>query len=149
MPSAAPGPDPEFQDLVRSRYAGNPHGLTELGARLLVGREAPHAPVDGAALIAEAAQQGDVRAWHYVAVLAAAGVGRRQSWLDAFHAIERAIALGDAQALRQLELLREMGLGDAKDVRSWLAEPVPQALRDTPRFTSYVGFLTPAACAYL
>jgi hypothetical protein len=149
MPSAAPGPDPEFQALARSRYAGDPRGMTELGARLLVGREAPHAPVDGAALIAEAAQQDDAMAWHYVAVLAACGIGRRQSWIDAFNAIERAVALGDARAARELELLREMGLGGANTVRIWLTQPKPQVLRDTPRFTAYADFISPTACAYL
>jgi prolyl 4-hydroxylase len=148
MPPAASGPDPEFQALVRSRYAGNPQAMTELGARLLVGREAPHAPIDGAALIADAAQQGHPAAWRYVATLAASGVGRQQSWVDAFAAIESAAALGDPASTRQLELLREMGL-EANQVRSWLTSSTPHFLRDSPRFTTYAGFLTPAVCAYL
>jgi hypothetical protein len=148
MPPAAPGPDPEFQALVRSRYAGNPQAMTELGARLLVGREAPHAPIDGAALIADAAQQGHPAAWRYMAALAASGIGRQQSWVDAFAAIERAVALGDAPSARQLELLREMGL-EANEVRSWLTSSMPHVLRDSPRFTTYAGFLAPSVCAYL
>ena len=148
MPPAASGPDPEFQALVRSRYAGNPQAMTELGARLLVGREAPHAPLDGAALIADAAEQGHAAAWRYVAVLAASGVGRQQSWPDAFAAIDRAAALGDPASARQLELLRDMGL-DANAVRSWLASSNSHVLRDSPRFTAYAEFLTTAVCAYL
>jgi len=148
MMPAASGPDPEFQALVRSRYAGNPEAMTELGARLLVGREAPHAPMDGAALIAEAARQGDAAAWRYVAVLAGSGVGRRQSWPEAFAAIERAVALGDAHSARQLELLRDMGL-DATEVRRWLGSSKAHVLRASPRFTTYVDFLTAAVCAYL
>jgi prolyl 4-hydroxylase len=148
MPPAASGPDPEFQALVRSRYAGNPQAMTELGARLLVGREAPHAPLDGAALIADAAEQGHAAAWRYVAVLAGSGVGRQQSWPDAFDAIERAAALGDPASARQLELLRDMGL-DANAVRIWLASSKPHVVRDSPRFTTYADFLTAAVCAYL
>ena len=148
MPPAASGPDPEFQALVRSRYAGNPQAMTELGARLLVGREAPHAPLDGAALIADAAEQGHAAAWRYVAVLAGSGVGRQQSWPDAFDAIERAAALGDPASARQLELLRDMGL-DANAVRIWVASSKPHVVRDSPRFTAYAGFLSAAVCAYL
>jgi len=102
MSEAAGVPDPDFQALVRKQYAGNPQAMTELGARLLVGRDAPQAPVDGAALIAEAAQQGDPGAWRYVAVIAAAGVGRAQSWPDAFDAIQRAAESDDTHAKRQL-----------------------------------------------
>ncbi len=87
MSEAASVPDPEFQALVRKQYAGNPAAMSELGARLMVGREAPYAPADGAALIAEAAEQGDPDAWRYVAVLAAAGLGRAQSWCGALPAL--------------------------------------------------------------
>src|SRR5471030_873095 len=104
MSGAAPATDLEFQALVRATYSGNPMAMTALGARLMVGREAPFAPVDGAALIAEAARQGHADAWNYVAVLAAAGVGRTQSWPDAFDALGRAADLGDVQAARQVRL---------------------------------------------
>ena len=106
---STPTPDPQFQALVRTTYAGNPAAMTALGARLVVGREAPLSPADGAALLAEAAQQGDAQAWGYVAVLAAAGVGRAQSWPDAFDALDRSANLGDTQAARQLQLLRYSG----------------------------------------
>src|SRR5687767_2504670 len=135
MSETAPSPDPEFQALVRAKYAGNPQAMTELGARLLVGREAPQSPVDGAELIAEAAQQGDAAAWLYVAVIAAAGVGRPQSWPDAFDAIHRAADSPAAQ--RQLELMRGMGLAGAGDVRGWLARAAAHALREAPRFVAF------------
>ena len=148
MAPAARQPDPEFQALVRSRYAGNPQGMTELGARLLVGRDAPHAPLDGAALIAEAAQQGDAGAWHYLAVLAASGIGRAQSWPDAFSALDRAATLGHTHARRQLAVLGGMQL-DAAGVHRWLAPPEVRVLRESPRFVTFAGFLTPSMCAYL
>src|SRR3954467_2925570 len=98
--------DLAFQALVRTQYKGNPQALTALGARLVVGRDAPSSPVDGAALIAEAAKQGDPRAWACIAVLAAAGVGRAQSWPDAFAGLERAADRGCEPALRQREVVR-------------------------------------------
>jgi len=147
MSEAVGVPDPDFQALVRKQYAGNPHAMTELGARLLVGRDAPQAPADGAALIAEAAQQGDGAAWLYVAVIAAAGVGRAQSWFDAFDAVHR--AADSASAQRQLELIRGMGIAGAGDVRGWLARAGARTLREAPRFVAFSGFLTLDVCLYL
>ena len=149
MPEAASVPDLRFQALVRAQYAGNPEAMTALGARLIVGREAPLAPVDGAALIAEAAQQGDAGAWSYVAVLAAAGVGRAQSWSDAVQALERAAALGRCEAVRQLELMRAMGAASADEIRQWLSAAQGRVLHEAPHFVAYAQFLTPAVCAYL
>ena len=92
-------PDAEFQTLVRARYAGNPQAMTALGARLMVGRDAPFSPIDGLALLNEAAQHNDAEAWAYLAVMAAAGVGRTQSWGDALVALERAATLHHAPAV--------------------------------------------------
>ena len=47
MAETQPAPGLEFQALVRKKYAGNPPALTALGARLLVGRDAPRSLVDG------------------------------------------------------------------------------------------------------
>ena len=149
MSQAAPGPDLDFQALVRTRYAGNPHGITELGARLLAGREAPYAPVDGAALILEAAQQGDAEAWHYVAVLAASGIGRGQSWSDGYAALTRAAELGDAHARREIDVLAGLGISGGNELRTWLLPPAAHVLHDAPRFVTYAGFLAPAICAHL
>lgn len=135
--------------LQQAADSGNPLAMTELGARLVVGRAAPCAPADGAALIAAAAQQGDAGAWGYAAVLAAAGVGRAQSWPDAFDALGRAAALGDPKAARQLELLHDIGVRGAADAADWLSTARGQNLRQAPRLDTYAGFLTPAWCAYL
>lgn len=142
-------PDAEFQALVRAKYAGDPGAMTALGARVVVGRDAPQSPVDGAALIAEAAEQGDREAWCYVSVLAAAGVGRAQSWSDAYAALERGGALGDSAAASQLALLREMNVGNAADAQRWIGGAERQTLRESPRFFTFSGFLPPALCAHL
>lgn len=135
--------------LQQAADSGNPLAMTELGARLVVGRAVPCAPADGAALIAAAAQQGDAGAWACAAVLAAAGVGRVQSWPDAFDALGRAAALGDQKAARQLELLHDTGVRGAPDAADWLSGARGQNLRQEPRLDTYAGFLTPAWCAHL
>ena len=154
--SAAGGtsaPDPEFQALVRARYAGNPEAMTALGARLLVGRDAPWSPVDGAVLIEEAARQGDPAAWGRLAVLAATGVGRAQSWTDAFEALDRARKLGDAHAGKQASVLSAAGVGAVDDVEGWLSQGASpsgvEVLNETPRFVLRSGLLTPGLCDYL
>ena len=142
-------PDAEFQALVRAKLAGDPAAMTALGARLLVGRDAPFAPVDGAALIEQAAEQGDAAAWAHVAVLAAVGIARVQSWTSAYSALERAQALGDAAAAAQLDLLREMGLRSGIDAERWARGATRETLRETPRFFTSPGLLPVAACTYL
>ena len=149
MSEAVSIPDAQFQALVRKKYAGNPQAMTALGAQLVVGREAPFAPVDGAALIAEAAQQGDADAWRYLAVLAAAGVGRAQSWSDAFSALARAAHLGDVHAARQLDLLEATQCGGPDAARDWLSSARARVLNQSPLFVAYADFLTPALCAHL
>lgn len=148
MPAAAPKPDPEFQALVRSRYAGNPRAIGELGARVLVGRDAPQSPADGAALIAEAAQQGDAAAWCHMAVLAATGVGRPHSWADAWHALEQGATLGCESAVRQRELLRTLGLSPV-DVEEWLRPPEAHTVLASPRLIHYPDFLPSSLCGHL
>ena len=149
----ASAPDPEFQALVRATYAGNPQAMTALGARLLVGRDSPWSPVDGAALIEEAARQGDPVAWGHLAVLAATGVGRVQSWADALDALARAVERGDPRAARQASLLRDLGVRGAHDVESWVSpgedSQSTKVLHEAPRFVFRFDFLAPALCSYL
>ena len=152
MADPRPAPDLEFQALVREKYAGDPQAMTALGARLIVGRDAPRSLVDGMALIAEASRQGDAGAWCCLAMLAAAGVGCPRNWDHALSALHRAIELGDTHAVRQAQVLHECGIGNAADVERWL---VPadgcngRVLRESPRFVALAGFLPPVLCAYL
>jgi len=55
MAEATKASDVEYQALVRAKYAGNRQAMTALGARLIVGRDSPFSPVDGEALLREAA----------------------------------------------------------------------------------------------
>lgn len=149
MAAAAFEPDLEFQARVRAKYAGDSQAIAALGARLLVGRQAPFAPVDGAALIEEAARLGDGAAWRHIAVLAATGVGRAQSWSDAFDALARARELGDSLADAQADLMSGMGVTDATSVQPWLTASLARALGESPRMIACREFLTPAVCAHL
>jgi hypothetical protein len=149
MTAAASQPDLKFQALVRARYAGDPQAMGALGARLVVGREAPYAPVDGAALIEEAARQGDGAAWRHMAVLAAAGVGRTQSWRDALDALAQARELGDPLASADSDRVCALGVTDAKSAHAWFATPPGRELCTSPHMAAYREFLTPAVCAHL
>ncbi len=149
MSEATPLPDAEFQRLVRQQYGGDPQAMAALGARLVVGQDAPSAPVDGAALIAEAAQQGDPAAWGYVALLAASGVGRAQSWPDTFEALARAASLGAPNAERELELMRSLGVDSAETALAWIASVEGRELHASPRFVAYAGFLSMEVCEHL
>ncbi len=142
-------PDLEFQALVRKKYAGNPPALTALGARLLVGRDAPRSLVDGKALIAEASQQGDAGAWCLLALLAAAGVDSPRNWAQAYTALQRAMELGSTHAARQIEVLQQCGSGDAAAAERWLAAAHNRVLRESPRLVTVAGFLPPVLCDYL
>ena len=149
MAETRPAPDLEFQALVRKKYAGNPQAMAALGARLLVGRDAPRSLVDGKALIAEASQQGDAEAWCLLALLAAAGVDSARDWDHALAALQRAIELGSTHAAQQMEVLQQCGIGDAAGVERWLAAANNHVLRESPRLVTVAGFLPPAVCAYL
>lgn len=142
-------PDTEFQALVRKTYAGNPCALTALGLRLLAGRDAPHSPVDGEALIAEAARQGEAAAWAHLGALAAAGVVRVQCWQSAWEVLRRAGDSGHAGALRQFELLALARIHSAADIAEWLASPRFRSIHDHPRITACAGFIEPEWCTHL
>ncbi len=51
--------DAAFLSQVRARHGGDTQALLKLGVRLLNGDNAPHSPVNGAAVIAIAADQDD------------------------------------------------------------------------------------------
>jgi prolyl 4-hydroxylase len=149
VPESRAQPDAEFQALVRARYAGDAAAIAALGARVVVGRDAPQSPVDGAALIAAAAADDDPAAWAYLSVLAAAGIGRSQSWADAYGALVRAASLRHEEAESQLALLREADIASADAARAWIGAARCETLREGPRFLTCDGFLPPAFCGHL
>jgi len=132
--------------LVQRAAAGDARAQGQLGGLLLVGRGVPYQPQEGLRLIEAATAQNDPAALQLSAVLAALGVGRRQSWVDAVRLVERAAETGDAQAQAQLVVL-----GDPArfDVEEWFG-PVDGAQRfATPRVYTVTNFLPKAACAWI
>lgn len=142
-------PDAEFQALVCSTHTGNPAALTALGLRLITGRDAPYSTVDGEALIAEAARQGDAAAWYYLATLSAAGAIRQPCWHSAWDALCRARKARFAPALRQYELLSQAGIRSVTDIDAWLSPPDFRAIHHDPRAAACKNFIEPAWCRHL
>ena len=149
MPEFSTTPDFQFQKLVRAKYAGNPRAMSALGARLMVGRDSPFSPIDGLDLLNEAARQNDAEAWSYLAVMAAAGVGRAQSWADAFDALAKAARLDHAPAVQQRKFLEGLGINSAADAETWINKFDTRLLHEAPRFAAHAGFLPLALCKYL
>ena len=149
MPDYLLTADAEFQKLARAQYAGNPAAMTALGARLLVGRDAPFSPVDGLELLHEAARQHDADAHACLAVTAAAGTCRAQSWADALEALAQAANRNHARAVKQLRLLSALGVNSAADVEAWINKFNSRVLRESPRFTAHAGLLPLVLCKYL
>jgi prolyl 4-hydroxylase len=134
---------------LRAHHGDNPCTLAALGARLLVGRDAPHAPADGYALLEWSAERNNADAWHKLAVLAAAGVAREQSWDDAFAALAHAAELGHKGARQERQLLASLNIGDGAASRGWIVRVQSRTLRETPRLTAHAGLLPLALCKYL
>jgi prolyl 4-hydroxylase len=141
--------DVQFQAMVHSRHGNDPQALADLGTRLVAGRDAPLAPADGAALILEAAHAGNALACARAAVLAASGIGREQSWTDAFECLHTAADRGSLDAARQLDLLGTLGVQDSRDVEAWLVPPDRKVVHENPRLCAYANFLPPPLCAHL
>jgi hypothetical protein len=146
----APDPaiTPELRASIRATCGDDSRALCALAARLIVGRDTQQLPDAGAALLEEAATSGNPQAWALLAVIAAAGVGRQQSWSDALAALYRAAELGDAAAAHQRDLLAHLGIANAQDAARWIAAAQPLEIRHSPRLISYREFLAPALCAH-
>ena len=123
--------------------------LAAFGERLLLGWQAPCSPRDGAALLAEAAEKGDARACLVSSVIAAAGVGRTQSWGDAFKALNQAAELGAPEAAVQLALLRRLGLETPQVATQWIVAVQPRVLGAERRLRQVSEFLPRDLCDYL
>lgn len=132
----------DVTSLQQRANAGEAQAQYELGARLLVGRNAPFAPQDAVRFIAAAAQQENTDALQFSAVLAALGIGRTQDWREAFDLVRRAAEKGDARAQGQVAVL-----GDA--FVNQLAIPPVVTHFDAPRIVTSEAFLSAAACVWV
>lgn len=135
-------PAADLTSLQQRASAGDAQAQFELGARSLVGRDAPFAPQDGAMLIAASARQEHADALQLAAVLAALGIGGAQDWSAAFEFVRRAAAKGDARARGQLDIVGER-------FADQLAIPTGVVHIEAPRVMTFESFLSPAACAWI
>lgn len=91
-----------------------------------------------------AAQQGDLSAHEPLAVLAAAGIGRPQSWDAALAHLSIAADGGSTSARIQLEILAPAGAASLGQAPPPLTKRV---LNESPRIVAIDDFLSPAGCA--
>jgi prolyl 4-hydroxylase len=134
----------DLASLQQRASSGDARAQYELGARLLVGRDAPWAPEPAHKLIAAAVAQEEPEALQFAAVLAALGEGRPQDWAAAHALVARAAARGDGRAQGQLAVV-----GQPFDLARWLSPPAPTERFAAPRVLTFERFLTPEACAWI
>ncbi|ANP46170.1 2OG-Fe(II) oxygenase [Candidatus Viadribacter manganicus] len=132
----------DVTSLQQRANAGDARAQYELGARLLVGRNAPFAPQDGARFVEASARQQDADALQLSAVLAALGIGRAQDWREAFDLLRRAAEQGDERALGQVAVIGD-GFGNQ------LAIPEQFIHFEAPRVATAESFLSETACAWI
>ena len=148
--------------LRRAAGLGHPGAMNELGSRLLIGRNAPLSHAEGAQWLSRAAERDNVDALTLMATLTAAGALAAPDWPAALDYLQRAAALGSANARAQLRLLagradagddgdpnRWRSLAEAFDPAPWIAPPVRRPICETPRIRMTERFASDAICDWL
>jgi prolyl 4-hydroxylase len=146
-----------LQELVRGTNAGDFSAMSELGHRLLVGRNAPPMPNDGLRLIQTAAAKGQAEALHRIAALTAGGAFFAQNWAGAFQLLAQAAEAGSTVAQEQLVALSDgMPEGTAWqaraatiDIAHWLSAPQPTKVTPDGRVMKVPAMVSGAVCAWL
>lgn len=132
----------DVASLHKRASAGDARAQYELGARLLVGRDAPFAPHDAVKWIESATKLRNTDALQLSAVLAALGIGRAQNWRDAFGLLGAAAEAGDTRALGQIAVI-------GSRLTDQLTIPASVQHFDRPRVLTFDGFLPSAACQWI
>ena len=141
--------------LARAGNAGDVEALTRLGVRLLVGKDAPFLPLDGARLLSAAAHAGGTEAMERLAVLIGGGFYARQSWPAALDLLASAADGGLESAQAQIRLLggatatpwREAAA--AVDVAAWTRAPEPRILSQSPMVMAVERLIPPEVCDWI
>jgi len=155
------------QWLGKAAKAGHVAAMTALGTRMLVGRDAPMAPVEGTQMLLAAARGGGAEAAARLSVLAGAGACTPQSWPTALDCLQRAAELGWEPARAQLVVLagdRALAaearnaadlpelwkrLRESVDIAHWTAPPMLRAISETPHICTIDGALAEDACDWI
>ena len=145
--------------LARAGQAGDAQALTALGHRLLVGKDAPFLPIDGARLLGNAASAGGAEAAASLAVLIGGGIYARQNWAAALDCLSHAAELGSEGARRQLQILAGAGpqagpdawrrLRQGIDLAPWMQAAPSEPLSSSPRILAVRGLIPPEACDWV
>jgi prolyl 4-hydroxylase len=146
-----------LQELVRGTHAGDASAMSELGPRLLVGRNAPPNPNDGLRLIQAAAAKAEPEALHRLAALTAGGAFFAQNWAAAFELLARAAEAGCSAAREQLVALSEgmpegtawQARAKAIDVTRWLGTPAHTKVTPDGRVVKVPALVPAPVCAWL
>jgi hypothetical protein len=128
--------------LSRAAQTGDIEALTALGLRLIVGKDAPFLPSDGANLLNAAARSGGVEAMEHLAALIGGGFYVPQSWPAAIELLRRAAAAGSASSRAQLKLVEG-------DPGFWTTPAELKDLSASPRIQSVQGLIPPAVCDWV
>lgn len=157
----------DIEELRRAAEAGDIPSMTALGTLLLIGRDAPFEPEEGAKLIASAVERGDAQAMSVMATLKGAGAWTSHSWPEALALLQRAAEGGAADARAQLVILAgDQSLADqarrgedvpdmwrrlreSVDLEKWVVPTEPKQVCDWPKIWTAENFTTPELCAWL
>jgi hypothetical protein len=146
-----------LQELVRGTNAGDIAAMSELGHRLLVGRNAPPMPQDGLRMIQAAAAKGEAEALHRIAALTAGGAFFAQNWAGAFQLLGQAAEAGSDTAREQLVALSD-GLPQGTswraraasiDIAGWLSAPQGVNVIPDGRVVKIPALVSGPVCAWL
>lgn len=156
-----------IEELRRAGGSGDIQSMTALGTLLLVGRDAPFEPNEGAELVASAAERGDAQAMSVMATLKGAGAWTSQSWTEALALLQRAAEGGATDAREQLVMLAgDQALADrarccddapglwgrlrdSVDLEKWILPTPPKQVWDWPKIWTVENFATPEICTWL
>lgn len=153
--------------MARATQLGDVEATTRLGKRLLVGKDAPLLPDEGARFLIDAVRSGGAEAAARLAVLAAAGAYVDPSLDDALRLIAMSAQRGWQQAQSQLLALtpdRELAsdvtaagasesdwqrLAESIDIGYWTSAPEKRALSQSPLICAFDSFLPDPVCRWL
>lgn len=132
----------------------------ETANRILLGEGGQAAnPGAAASLYRAALDQGVAAAGERLAVLAAAGAGRKADWVEAITWLVRSADMGHTPAQGQLAVLAGQpgaqiegswgGIAQQIDLKGLLRAPVLVKQRDAPSIAFITGLATPAMCEWL
>jgi prolyl 4-hydroxylase len=159
--------DGAINALARATRLGDAEATTRLGKRLIVGKDAPLLPTQGAGLLIDAAKGGGAEAAARLAVLAAAGVYVEPGLSHALELTATAAQRGWRAAQSQLLALtpdRELAaaadrtphpetywrrLAESIDLKAWTSSPASQTLCESPLIRTFEDFIPPRVCRWL